>query len=151
MIVRTALGVMVTAALIGAVHPAISIARTDAAGSSLDRQLTALGDRLDRLVATNDPTVGPGARYVTTLRVPDEGQTNAGIDAVAFRTRSGIGIASWRVRDGTTHHIRLVGVPIRASEWDMTLNESGRHRLGFALRSESGAPVIRVRRMGGGP
>lgn len=142
---------MVTAALIGAAGPAMSIAGADAAEGSIDRQLTALGDRLDRLVTTNDPTVGPGARYVTTLRVPSERQTSAGIDVVAFRTQSGVGLASWRVRDGSTHHTRLVGVPIRAGEGNMTLSGSGRHRLVFALRSESGAPVIRVRRVGGEP
>jgi hypothetical protein len=138
---------MVTVALVGVAHPAMSTARVDAAESSIDRQLTALGDRLEKLVRTNDPTVGPGARHVTTIQLPRESQTSSGVGFLRFRTRSGVGIASWRVGNAGTQRTRLVGTPIRTTARNLTLESPGEHRLVFALRIESGQPVLRVRKL----
>jgi hypothetical protein len=138
---------MVTVALIGVATPAMSTARVDHAESSIDRQLTALGDRIESLVTTNDPTVGPGARHVTTIQLPRESRTSAGVDFLRFQTRSGVGIASWRVGDAGTQRTRLVGTPIQTTARNLTLESPGEHRLVFALRLESGQPVIRVRKL----
>jgi hypothetical protein len=149
-IVRVVLGVVLTAALFAAAAPAVSTARADAADSSVQRQLTALGERLQRMVATNDPTVGPGARHVTELTLPARTVTSAAVDRLRLGTSAGVGVASWRVGDTGGDSARLVGVPIRGADGgNLTLRESGAHRLAFGLRRQSGRTVLTVRRLGG--
>lgn len=150
MIVRLAIGVLLTAALVAVAAPAMSAASADAADSTVERQVRALSERLQGLVATNDPTVGPGARHVTTLRLPSRSLTSAGVDWLRLDSPEGHAIASWRVSESTTERQRLVGVPLRAPGGNLTLRDAGDHQLAFRLRSQSGRTVITVRRLGTG-
>ena len=150
MIVRVVVAVVLTAALFAVAAPMISTARADAADSSLDRQLTALGERLARLVATNDPTAGPGARHVTELTLPARTATSAGVDRLRLHNVAGVGLASWQVGDDGRDTARLAGVPIRrAGGGTLTLAEPGPHRLVFSLRRPANRTVLTVRRLGG--
>jgi len=150
-IVRVVVAVVLTAALVAVSMPAVSTARADAADSRIDRQLAALGERLETLVATNDPTAGPGARHVTELALPAGTVTSAAVRRLRIGSREGVGVASWRVGDTSADSTRLAGVPIRAPDGgSLTLREAGTHRLVFGLRLRSGRTVLTVRRLGGG-
>jgi len=149
-IVRLVIGVVLTATLVAVATPAMSTVRVDAADSTVERQLTALGDRLQRLVATNYPTEGPGARHVTTLRLPERSVTSARVESIRLENRAGVGTATWRVAGGPPERHRLVGVPFRARDGNLTLKDTGPHRLAFRFRSRSTGPVLTVRRLGGG-
>lgn len=150
MIVRLVIAVVLTAALFAASAPMVSTARADAADSTLQRQLTALADRLQTMVATNDPTVGPGARHVTELTLPARTVTSAAVDRLRLGTSAGVGVASWRVGDAGGDTTRLVGAPIRGADGgNLTLRDPGTHRLAFGLRRQSGRTVLTVRRLGG--
>lgn len=149
MILRLVLGVVLTATLLSVATPLLATASADAADSDVDRQLSGLGERLQTLVETNDPTVGEGARHVTELTLPGRSLTSAGVDRLRFYGRDGVGLATWRVGDRATRRTRLVGVPIRAVGGSLTLRQPGSHRLVFELRSRSDGPVLTVRRLGG--
>ena len=150
MILRVVVAVVLTAALFAVAVPAVSTARADAADSRVDRQLTALGERLERLVATNDPTPGPGARHVTELTLPARTFTSTAVTHLRLGTSEGIGVASWQVGDAHAGSTRLVGVPIREPDGgNLTLREAGIHRLVFGLRLRSNRTVMTVRRLGG--
>lgn len=150
MIVRVVVAVVLTAALVAVSMPAVSTVRIDAADGHIDRQLTALGERLRTMVATNDPTTGPGARHVTELTLPARTVTSAAVTRLRLGTRAGAGVASWRVRDASTDRKRLAGVPIRGTDGgNFTLREPGTHRLVFGLRRQSNRTVVTVGRLGG--
>lgn len=150
MIVRLVVAVVLTAALFAVAMPAVSTARADAADSRVDRQLTALGERLQTLVATNDPTAGPGARHVTELTLPARTFTSAAVTRLTLAGNDGVGTASWRVGDASADSTRLVGVPIRTADGGtLTLREPGTHRLVFSLRLRSDRTVVAVSRLGG--
>jgi len=149
-IVRLVVGVVLTASLAAVAAPAMSAASADAADSSVERQVTGLGDRLERLVATNDPTRGPGARHVTALQLPERSVTSAGVERLRFGNRGSVAIASWQVGGSRTGAARLVGVPLRTPDGDLTLREAGTHRLAFGLEAGHGGPVLTVHRLGGG-
>lgn len=150
MILRLVVGVVLTAALVAVATPLMDRASADAADSRLQRQLTALSERLETMVATNDATAGRGARHVTELTLPTRTVTSAGVDYLRLAGRDGVGLASWRVGDAGTDHARLAGVPIRhADGGNLTLREAGTHRLVFALRVRSNRTVLRVSRLGG--
>jgi len=149
-ILRVVLAVVLTGALVAAATPAISVAAADRADNSVDRQLTALAADLETMVETDDPSTGPGARAVVELRLPERTLTSAGVDHLSFHSREGVGVATWRVGDAGTRSTRLAGVPVRAAGGDLTLRESGTHRLVFGLRSRANGTVLTVRRLGGG-
>lgn len=150
MIVRLVIGVVLTASLVAVAAPAMSTASADAADSSVERQVTALSERLERFVATNDPTRGPGARHVTTLRLPERSVTSAGVEWLRVEDRDGPCVASWQVSEGTVETARLAGVPLRAPSGNLTLEEPGAHRLVFSLRASDDGQVLTVSRLGGG-
>lgn len=129
----------------------VSVGAADAADSSVERQLDALGNRLTTMLGTNDPTRGPGARHVTELRLPERSLTSAGVTRLRLYSRSGIGVATWRVGEGRTASTRLSPVPLRAGDGGLTLGEPGPHRLVFELRTQDGETVLTVRRRSGGP
>jgi len=149
-IVRVVLGVVLTAALVAAATPAMEAASTDSADSTVDRQAAELGDQLQKMVDTNDPTTGRGARHVTEFRLPEETVTSAAVTELRLHSREGVGVATWRVGESGTTSRHLVDVPIRADGGAFTLRESGTHRLAFTLQSVSGRTVITVRRLGDG-
>lgn len=149
MILRIVLATVLTAALLAVATPAMSVAAADRADGAVDRQLATLADHLQTMVATDDPTVGPGARHVAAIRLPSRTLTSAGVRFLRFYSREGTALATWRVGDDGTESTRLAGVPIRAGGGGLTLRESGPHELLFALRSQGGHPVLTVRRLGG--
>ena len=150
MIVRVVLAVMLTAALLAVATPAMADAGATRADSAMDRQLTALSADLGTMVETDDPTAGPGARHVAELRLPGRSLTSAAVTELRFVTREGVALAAWRVGDDARSHARLAGVPVRTvGSGPLTIRESGSHRLVFELRSESGEPVLTVKRLGG--
>lgn len=149
MILRVVLGVVLTAAMVAAAAPAMSVGSADAADSTVQRQLDALSGDLETMVDTDDPTGGPGARHVAEIRLPARTLTSAGVARLRFSTRGDVGVATWRVGDDRTGRTRLAGVPIRADGGHLTLRESGTHRLAFGLRARSNGPVLTVRRLGG--
>jgi len=149
-IVRLVIGVVLTASLVAVAAPAMSTASADAADSSVERQVTALSERLERVVATNDPTRGPGARHVTTLRLPARSVTSTGVEWLRFESRGGVGLASWQVSEGQAGTARISGVPLRAPDGNLTLREPGPHRIVFSLRAGDDGPVLTVSRLGGG-
>lgn len=150
MIVRLVIGVVLTATLLAVATPILSVGAADAADSSVERQLDALGDRLATLVDTNDATRGPGARHVTELTLPERSLTSAGVDRLRLYSRSGLGLATWRIRGDRTASTRLSSVPLRPAGGELTLREPGPHRLVFGLRTRGGETVLTVRRLGGG-
>lgn len=154
MILRLVVGVVLTAALLSASAPMLSVGAADAADSSVERQLDALGDRLTTMVETNDPTRGPGARHVTELRLPERSLTSAAVTRLRLYGRSGLGMAAWRVGERRTSRTRLSTVPLRVGSSDededggLILREPGPHRLVFDLRTRDGKTVLTVRRLG---
>ncbi|MBV0923663.1 hypothetical protein KTS45_05560 [Halomicroarcula limicola] len=146
MILRFALGVALTAALLTVSAPAVSTARADAADAAVERQLSTLAERLRTMVATDSATRGPGARRVVTVNLPEENPTSAAVAGLRFHTRRGIGFASWRVHDAM-HTRRLVDVPIRSAGGPLWLGDPGDHRLVFALELRDGRRVVTVRRL----
>lgn len=151
MILRLVVGVVLTAALLSVATPIVSIGAADAADSSVQRQLDALGNRLTTMIGTNDPTRGPGARHVTELRLPERSLTSAGITQLRLYSRSGVGVATWRVVEGQTASTRLSPVPLRTGDEGLSLVKRGPHRLVFELRTRGGETVLTVRRGSGGP
>lgn len=149
MILRVVLGAALTAALLAVTAPALSTAQADAADATVERQLSALSERLETMVATDDATLGRGARRVTAIRLPERTQTSAGVSSLRFHSREGVGVASWRVGDASGHSERLVGVPIRPAGGSLKLREPGVHRLAFGLRVRDGQTVVTVRRLAG--
>lgn len=150
MILRLVVGVVLTAALLSVATPMVSVGAADAADRSVERQLDALGDRLSTLVDTNDPTRGPGARHVTELRLPERSLTSAGVTRLRLYSRSGVGVATWRVGEARTASTRLSSVPLRAEGGGFALREPGPHRLVFELRIQDGETVLTVQRLSGG-
>lgn len=150
MIVRLVIGVVLTASLVAVAAPAMSTASADAADSNVERQVSALSERLERIVATNDPTRGPGARHVTTLRLPERSVTSAGVEWLRFESRDGVGVASWQISEGASETTQVSGVPLRVPGGNLTLGEPGPHRLVFGLRASDDGPVLTVSRLGGG-
>lgn len=148
MILRLVVCAVLTATLLGVTAPALSTAQLDAADATVDRQLTALSERLQTMVTVDDATRGRGARRVVEFHLPDRTRTSARVTTLRFHSRSGVGVASWRVGDATHHSERLVGVPIRATDGTLTLREPGTHRLAFELRVADGQTVVTVRRLG---
>lgn len=150
MILRIVLAVALTTALLATATPAIALAGADRSDGRVDRQLSALSDELETMVATDDPTTAEGARHVVELRLPDRSLTSSAVTRLRFYSREGVGVATWRVGDRATHSTRLAGAPLRAAGGGaLTLREPGTHRLVFALRSRDGETVLTVRRLGG--
>ena len=150
MILRVVLAVVLTAALLAAATPVIADAGANRADSSMDRQLGALAGDLETMVGTDDPTAGRGARHVVELTLPSRSLTSAAVDRLHLSTREGVALASWRIGDGTTSHVRLAGAPVRATDGGaLTLRKSGTYRLAFELRSRAGETVLTVERLGG--
>ncbi|MDS0281152.1 DUF7311 family protein [Haloarcula onubensis] len=151
MILRVALAVVLTTALLAAVTPAVANAGAERADGAVDRQLAALAAELETMVATDDPTADPGARHVVELRLPGRSLTSAAVTRLRFTSRGGVALATWRVGDGATRSsTRLAGVPVHAAGGGaLTLRESGTHRLAFELRSQDGQRVLTVSRLGG--
>lgn len=147
MILRIVLSVVLTAALLAVAMPLLSTASADSADSTVSRQLTALGDRLQRLVDTNDPTAGRGARHVTTVTIPGRTLTSAGVRHLRLYSHEGVGLATWQVGESRTASTRLVDVPLRAAGGNLTLREPGTQRLAFDLRSKGNRTVLWVRRL----
>lgn len=147
MILRIVIGVALTAALVSVTAPALSTAQADSADATIDRQLRALSDRLETMVATDDPTTGPGARRIAEIRLPEATQTSEAITELRFHSREGVGVATWQVDDAGSDSTRLVGVPIRPVDGELTLSEPGVHRLAFELRLRGGDSVVTVRRL----
>lgn len=150
MIFRVVLAVVLTATLLSAVTPAMADAGADRADSAMNRQLGTLENDLERMVETDDPTAGRGARHVASVRLPGQSLTSAAVTRLRFVTREGVGLASWRVGDGATSHTRIAGVPVRgAGGGALTLREPGTHRIVFELRSRGGEAVLRMSRQDG--
>lgn len=147
MILRLVIGVALTAALVSVTTPALSTAQADSADADVDRQLRELSDRLETMVATDDPTAGPGARRVAEIRLPAETQTTETIAKLRFHSYEGVGVATWQVEDAGGDSTRLVGVPLRSVGDELVLEESGIHRLAFAFRLQDGEPVVAVQRL----
>jgi len=148
-ILRIVLAIALTTALLAVALPAMSVAAADRTDSAIDRQMAALGESLGTMTATDDPTVGPGARHVAEIRLPARTLTSAGVNRLRLYTRESVALASWRVGDGGTNSARLAGLPLRADGGELTLREAGVHRLVFGLRSRAEGPVLTVRRLGG--
>ncbi|MBX0286096.1 DUF7311 family protein [Haloarcula salinisoli] len=150
MILRVVLAAVLTAALLAVALPAMADVGANRAESTMDRQLGTLGEELETMVETDDPTVGRGARHVAKLRLPDRSLTSAAVTRLRFLSREEVAVASWRVGDSATSRTRLAGVPVRgAGGGPVTVREPGTHRLVFELRSRAGKPVLTVKRLGG--
>lgn len=148
MILRVVLGAVLTAALIGATAPALSVAQADATDAAVERRLTTLSERLETMVATDDATPGRGARRLAEIRLPAQTLTSAGVSSLRFHSREGVGVASWQAGDASGASKRLVGVPIRPAGGSLTLREPGVHRLSFGLQVRDDRTVVTVRRLG---
>jgi len=149
-IFRVVLAVVLTTALLAVVTPAMADAGANRADSTMDRQLETLAADLGRMVGTDDPTAGRGARHVAELRLPGRSLTSAAVTRLRFDSREGVAVASWRVGDDAGSRTRVAGVPVRGvSGGALTLREPGSHRLVFELRRRAGSPVLTVKRLGG--
>ncbi|MFC6862127.1 hypothetical protein ACFQGE_01480 [Halomicroarcula sp. GCM10025817] len=148
--VRLVLAAVVTGALLAVSTPAISAAGVERTDATLERQLGALSDRLEHLVAADDPGQGASARVVATLRLPGRSLTSAGVERVTFRERGGGGVVTWQVGAGHRGRHLLVDAPLRPVGGALTLAAAGTHRLAFELAGHDGAPVVTVRRLTGG-
>lgn len=149
MIIRVLLAAVVTAALLAVSTPAISAAAVERSDATLERQAEELSDRLERMVAADDPTEHASARLVATLRLPGRSLTSAGVSQVRFRRRSGVGLVTWQV--GATHRGSrvLVDAALRAVGNPLVLRRAGPHRLSFELEGSEHHPVVTVQRLGG--
>ena len=145
--VRLVLAAVVTGALLAVSTPAISAAGVERTDATLERQLGALSDRLEHLVAADDPGQGASARVVATLRLPGRSLTSAGVERVAFREREGVGVVTWQVGAGHRGRHLLVDAPLHPVGGALTLAAAGTHRLAFELTGRDGAPVVTVRRL----
>ena len=147
MILRLVIGAVLTVALVSVTAPALSTAQADSADAEVDRQLRALSDRLETMVATDDPTTGPGARRIAEIRLPAETQTTAEIVQLRFHSHEDVGVATWRVDDAGGDSMRLVGVPLRPTGGELVLEEPGVHRLAFEFRLQDGTAIVTVQRL----
>lgn len=147
MIFRIVIGAALTAALVAVTAPALSTAQADSADSEIARQLRTLSDRLETMVATDDPTTGPGARRIAEIRLPAATQTTKRVSQLRLHSHEGVGVATWQVHGAGSDSTRLVGVPLRPSGGEITLREPGVHRLAFEFRLRDGDPVVTVQRL----
>lgn len=149
MIVRLVLAAVVTGALLAVSTPALSAAGVERTDAALERQLGALSDRLEHMVAADDPGEGASARVVATLRLPRRSLTSAGVERVTFRERGEVGVVTWQVGTGHRGRKLLVDAPLRPVGGGLTLAATGPHRLAFELAGRDGDPVVTVRRLAG--
>lgn len=147
MIVRVALAVVTATALLAASAPAMSTARADRADATMDRQLSALSDRLESLAARDDATPEGSARRVLTVRIPARTLTTAAVDRLSFRTQNGNGVATWRVADRNRDRELLADLPVRPDGGKLVLRDTGPHRLAFTLVTDGGERAVTVRRL----
>lgn len=143
MIYRLAVATVLTAALLAAATPALSVARTDATNHAVASQVTDLSTRIERFSARNDPTPRGQARLVVTLRLPGRGPTRAAVRSFSVDNRAGVTVATWNHGDDGSGRARLSDHPIREA---LALDGPGRYRLVIRLWLVDGAPALSIRR-----
>lgn len=140
---RVVLARLLAVAVVGASVPAVDSARVEATDSRLRGELTSVRAAVADLLVRDDPTRGPGARRVLTVRLPHRSWGQAGTARVAL----GGDVLAWRARSGSRHTLRLPARLRTTDEADaLVLRRPGRHRLVLALVPDDGEPVVTVRR-----
>lgn len=143
---RTALSVLVAAALLGLALPVVNDARVAHGESQVRTELDNLETAAADLRGTSDP-VQPGtrgARLERTLRVPTESWGRAGIERLHVPASANRSVR-WRVRGGGTR-TRATTPPLIAPPDGLTIRERGRHRLRLELQRHNGTAVVVVSR-----
>lgn len=145
---RVVLGTLLAVAVVGASVPAVDSARIEATDSRLRGELTSVRAAIADLLVRDDPTRGPGARRVLTVRLPRRSWGQAGTARVALGVAGpGGDVLAWQARGGGRRTLRLPARLRAPGEADaLVLRRPGRHRLVLALVPDDGEPVVTVRR-----
>lgn len=145
--IRVVLAVVLATALFGVSLPAIDDARKDHSETVVRTELQRVERAATNLLETDDPTED-GARRVVEVHLPTRSWTDAGIEAITIgesRRGSG-GRLTWTVEGGTRTVRPVPEVPFRtATDRDVTIDASGRHRLVLSLDGNRTDPVVTVR------
>lgn len=143
---RPALALLVTTALLGLVVPVVDEARVTHSDSQVRTELERIQTTASDLRATSDPVASgrPGARTQTTVRLPTRNWGQAGIERVAIPADAN-GSVHWRVTGGGTHTIEA-SPPLVAPPEGLVLREGGPHRVRLSLQRHDGTAVVVVSR-----
>lgn len=156
---RVVIAVALAAALLATTMPALETAQRQRTATQLageaDRLATAVAD----LRAREQATVGPGARRVVTVRIPQRDWTHAGTRYLAIGGRPGATGAAqdgaafaWRVDGGDEQWRHVPGLRVVPVETcggrPIRLREPGTHRIALELAWRDGERLIRARRIG---
>ncbi|WP_340100825.1 DUF7311 family protein [Salinibaculum salinum] len=143
---RTALAVLVGAALLGLSLPVVDDARVGHADSQVRTELDTLETAAERLHSESDPVAAgtPGARIERTVVLPTRSWGTAGLDRLRIPARTNERIR-WQVAGGQVQ-TRHTNPPLVAPPDGLKLRERGRIRLTLSLERRGGAVVVVVSR-----
>jgi hypothetical protein len=143
---RTALAVLVGAALLGLALPVVDDARVGHADSQVRTELGHLETAAEQLHSESDPVApdAPGARVERTVVLPTRSWGTAGLDRLQIPARANKSIR-WRVTGGQVQTRHTIP-PLVAPPDGLTLRERGRHRLTLSLERRDGNAVVVVSR-----
>lgn len=143
---RTALAVVVAAALLGMALPVIEDARIGHAESQVRTELGHLETEAADLRATSDPVApgAAGARRQHSLLLPGATWASAGVERVRIPPTAN-GSVHWRVSGGRAR-TTSPSPPLVAPPDGLVLEAPGRHRLSLTLQRHDGRAVVVVSR-----
>lgn len=143
---RTALAVLVGAALLGLALPVVDDARVGHADSQVRTELGHLETAAEHLRSESDPAApgAPSARVERTVVLPAQSWGNAELDRLRIPASVNESIR-WRVAGGQTQ-TRHPTPPLVAPPDGLTLRDRGRHRLTLSLERRDGDTVVVVSR-----
>jgi len=147
--IRAVLAIVLTTALLGASLPAIDDARRDHTEATVRTELDQFEQAAARLLATDDPVTGDGARRIVRLTVPAKRWSDAGVDSLTIDGwQNGLaGRITWTPTTGSQRVRRLPDVPLRTpGPGPLTLDTAGTYRLVLSLDGTETRPVVTVRR-----
>ncbi|MFB6102022.1 MAG: ABC transporter [Haloplanus sp.] len=139
--IRVALAVFLTVALLAAVMPALDEGRATRTAIHLD----GVTDRIERAVhglrAHEDPTPPGvvGARRIVTVRLPTPSWTAVGATLRIDGAHDRIG---YRLDGRRPHRTTIRGVDLRTPDGPLVVGSPGRHRLVVSLVRADGVGVV---------
>lgn len=142
--IRLVVGVVLAAALLAASLPAIEDARVDRTNAQVETTTSRLRVAAASLLATDAAVVGPGARRVVTVRLPDRTLTSAAVRSFVVRCRPFCTVVV-DFEGGHRRTFRLDDLPFRTPAGPIRLDDPGPHRLVLGLRPAADGPVVTVR------
>ncbi|WP_435317485.1 DUF7311 family protein [Haloarchaeobius sp. TZWSO28] len=139
MSVRPVLSVVLALALLAVTAPALDDAREHRSDQQVSTDLVRLERAADGLAASEDRTVGAGARRVVTVRLPGDAWTTREVAWVAVGGVPGdpdSRLLSYRLAGGPVQQVRT-GVALHtADDTPLVLDGSGSYRLVLTLAAD---------------